>query len=69
MRKLNTERKIILTLGIIGVLTGIYGRYNAWAYDDYFVFFYTGMSLVWVAFLTSSKSCSRPFWKKQTQNQ
>ncbi|WP_396591791.1 hypothetical protein [Allomuricauda sp. R78024] len=61
MKKLNTSQKIVLISGIIGVLIGLYGKFNGWEYDDYFIFFYTGISLTWVAFLkTDKKSCSLP---------
>lgn len=69
MRKLSTTQKAILVMGIIGTSIGLYGKFNGWEYDSYFVFFYTGMTLMWVAFLNSGKSCCRPFWKKQPQNQ
>ena len=69
MKKMNTSQKVILTLGILGTLTGIYGKWTGWAYDDYFVFFYTGMTFSWIAFLPSSKSCCMPFWKKKVQQQ
>lgn len=58
MKKLRTDQKVVLALGIVGVGVGIYGRFSGWEYDDYFVPFYTGISLSWIAFLQSdSKSC------------
>ncbi len=59
MKKLNTSQKIVLISGIIGVLIGIYGKYDGWLYDDYFIFFYTGISLTWVAFLRTDRRCHK----------
>lgn len=61
MKKLSTSQRIVLVSGIIGALIGLYGKFNGWEYDDYFIFFYTGISLTWVAFLkTDKKGCSLP---------
>lgn len=56
MKKLNTSQRIVLISGIIGVLIGLYGKFNGWEYDDYFIFFYTGISLTWVAFLRTNRT-------------
>ncbi|WP_036379908.1 hypothetical protein [Muricauda sp. MAR_2010_75] len=69
MKKLNTTQKVILGMGIVGASIGFYGKWMGWAYDDYFVFFYTGMTMVWITFLPSSKACCVPFWKKSAKKQ
>ncbi|PWL37984.1 hypothetical protein DKG77_06745 [Flagellimonas aquimarina] len=66
MKKLDTSQKIVLISGIIGSVIGIYGKFAGWEYDDYFIFFYTGVSLTWVAFLKTDRRCLKIF-KKQSQ--
>ncbi|MEC7772283.1 MAG: hypothetical protein VX798_13925 [Bacteroidota bacterium] len=67
MKKLNTRQKVVFSLGILGVLVGIYGRFNAWEYTEYFPFFYTGSTMMWIAFLPQGKSCCNPFKRKAAQ--
>nr|WP_297785056.1 hypothetical protein [uncultured Allomuricauda sp.] len=67
MKKLNTKQKVVFSLGILGVLVGIYGRFNAWEYMEYFPFFYTGSTMMWIAFLPQGKLCCNPFKKKAAQ--
>ncbi|MEW2922901.1 hypothetical protein AB1A65_15610 [Muricauda sp. ANG21] len=69
MRKFNITQKVILGMGIVGTIIGFYGKWNGWAYNDYFVFFYTGITMTWIVFLPSNKSCCFPFWKKKAQKQ
>lgn len=69
MRKLGTTQKVVLIMGIISISIGAYGKFNGWEYDTYFVFFYMGIYLALTAFLSPNRTCCRPFWKKQTQNQ
>ncbi|MBO0321695.1 hypothetical protein J0X14_05265 [Muricauda sp. CAU 1633] len=69
MKKHSTTQKIIMGIGIVGALIGFYGKWTGWAYDDYFAFFYTGMTMVWITFLPSSRSCCIPFWKKSIKKQ
>lgn len=66
MRRLNTAQKIILTLGILGFIVAVYGRFNGWEYNDYFVFFYTSTSFMWIAFLDTKQRCHNPFKRKKT---
>lgn len=66
MKKLDTSQKIVLISGIIGSLIGIYGKVAGWEHDDYFIFFYTGISLTWVAFLKTDRRC-RNIFKKSNQ--
>ena len=68
MRKLNTKQKVVFAMGVLGVLIGIYGRFNAWEYMEYFSFFYTGSTMMWIAFLPQKKSCCNPFRRKSVQN-
>lgn len=67
MKKFNTSQKVVMAMGILGGITGIYGRFNGWEYGDYFPFFYTGMTMVWIVFLPSSKSCCGLFKRKKAQ--
>ncbi len=67
MRKLNTKQKVVFTIGILGIIVAIFGRYNGWEYMEYFPIFYSSMGMIWISFLPNSKSCFNPFKKKQTQ--
>ncbi|MDF0708975.1 MAG: hypothetical protein VX772_04650 [Bacteroidota bacterium] len=67
MKKLNTKQKVVFALGVLGVLVGIYGRFNAWEYASYFPFFYSGSAMMWIAFLPQRKSCCNPFKRKAVQ--
>ncbi|HBU77487.1 MAG TPA: hypothetical protein DEF18_05240 [Muricauda sp.] len=67
MKKLKTIQKVVLAMGIIGVSIGIFGRYQTWEYMEYFPFFYSGITMMWVAFLPQKKSCSNPFKRKAAQ--
>ena len=66
MKKLNTAQKTILILGILGLLTAIYGKFNGWEYKTYFILFYTSTSFMWIAFLDNKKKCYNPFKRKRT---
>ena len=68
MKKLNTTQKVILVSGIIGVLVGIYGKFNRWEHDDYFIPFYMGASFMWIAFLDSKQTCCIPFGRKKNKH-
>ncbi|KQC31211.1 hypothetical protein [Flagellimonas eckloniae] len=63
MKKLNIQQKVILGAGLLAVLIGIFGKISGWEYDYYFVPFYTGISLSWIAFLDTSSKCCNPFKK------
>ncbi|MDF0717853.1 hypothetical protein PY092_16940 [Muricauda sp. 334s03] len=67
MKKLNTRQKVVFSMGILGVLIGVYGRFNAWEYMGYFPFFYSGSTLMWIAFLPQRKTCDNPFKRKVAQ--
>ncbi|RDY60662.1 hypothetical protein [Flagellimonas nanhaiensis] len=67
MKKLNTAQKTILILGILGLLTAIYGKFNGWEYKTYFILFYTSTSFMWIAFLDSKEKCCYPFKRKKTR--
>ncbi|MCK0160660.1 hypothetical protein [Allomuricauda sp. F6463D] len=67
MSKLNTKQKVILAMGALGIMIGIYGKFNTWEYMEYFPFFYSGATLMWIAFLPNKKSCYNPFKKKEVQ--
>ncbi len=54
-------------MGILGGIIGVYGKFNDWEYADYFPFFYTGMTMVWIVFLPSSRSCCGLFKRKKAQ--
>ncbi len=54
-------------MGILGGIIGMYGKFNGWEYSDYFPFFYTGMTMVWIVFLPSSKSCCGLFRRNRAQ--
>lgn len=63
MKKLGTVQRIIFILGILGIVTGTYGKWQGWEHNDYFELFYTGISFIWISFLdTKNKSCN-PFKK------
>ncbi|WP_222984926.1 hypothetical protein [Flagellimonas meishanensis] len=64
MRKLNTAQKVILILGIVGVITGIYGKWNGWEHKSYFIPMYTGLTFMWIAFLDDKNNCERTFFKR-----
>ncbi|WP_318312017.1 hypothetical protein [Flagellimonas crocea] len=67
MRKLSTTQKVVFAMGILGVAIGIFGRFNDWEYMEYFPFFYSGSTMMWIAFLPKRKSCNNPFKRKQAQ--
>lgn len=67
MKKLKTSQKVVLAMGIIGVSIGIFGKYKTWEYMEFFPFFYSGITMMWVAFLPQKKSCSNPFKRKAEQ--
>ncbi|MFT0716244.1 hypothetical protein [Flagellimonas lutimaris] len=67
MRKLKTSQKVVFAAGVVGVLIGIFGRFNAWEYASYFAFFYSGSTMMWIAFLPQKKSCRNPFKRKSVQ--
>jgi len=67
MRKLKTSQKVVLAMGILGVLIGIFGKFSAWEYGEYFPFFYAGSSMMWIAFLPHRKSCNNSFKRKAVQ--
>ncbi|MBR9854559.1 MAG: hypothetical protein GYB37_08270 [Algicola sp.] len=67
MKKLNTKQKVVFAMGILGVLIGIYGKLNTWEYATYFPFFYSGSTMMWIAFLPQRKSCCHPFKRKTAQ--
>lgn len=64
---MSTSQRVVLAMGLIGSCIGLYGRFNGWEYMEYFPFFYAGMTLLWMAFLPSSRKCCGPFKKSQTQ--
>ncbi|NAY92896.1 hypothetical protein GTQ34_13315 [Muricauda sp. JGD-17] len=64
MKKLNTAQKVILVLGIIGTIVGIYGKWNGWDHKSYFIPLYTGLSFMWVAFLNSDSKCEVRYLKR-----
>ena len=67
MKKLNTRQRVVFAMGICGILIGIYGRFNAWEYMEYFPFFYTGSTMMWIAFLPQKRSCCHLFKRKSAQ--
>lgn len=67
MKKLNKTQKVVFAMGFLGVLTGIFGKLNAWEYGEYFPFFYAGSSMMWIVFLPHRKSCNNPFKRKAVQ--
>lgn len=67
MKKLSTTQKVVMAMGLLGSAIGIYGRFNGWEYMDYFPFFYSGMTMIWIAFLPSTPTCCRFFKRKRTQ--
>ncbi|NDV16471.1 hypothetical protein GO009_10575 [Muricauda sp. TY007] len=67
MRKLNTTQKVVFAMGILSLLIGIFGRFNAWEYMEYFPFFYSGITMMWIAFLPQKKACCNPFKRKSVQ--
>ncbi|WP_421812893.1 hypothetical protein [Flagellimonas sp.] len=67
MKKLNKTQKIVFAIGVLGVLIGIFGKLKAWEYDEYFPFFYSGLSMMWIVFLPQRKSCNNPFKRKAVQ--
>lgn len=67
MRKLNTRQKVVFAMGVLGVLVGIFGRFNDWEYMEYFPFFYSGTTMMWIAYLPQRKSCCNPFKRKAAQ--
>ena len=64
MKKLNTIQKIILALGILGVLVGIYGKWSGWDHKSFFIPFYTGLSFMWIATLDNQNDCERRLFKR-----
>lgn len=68
MRKLNTKQKVVFVMGILGVSIGIFGKFNTWEYMEYFPFFYSGLTMMWIAFLPNRKPCYNPFKRKETQS-
>ena len=64
MKKLSTQQKIVFAMGILGVLIGIYGKFNSWEHAMYFPFFYSGSAMMWIAFLPQKKSCCSLFKRK-----
>jgi len=67
MKKLNTTQKVVLTIGLLGLIASIYGKFNGWGYDEYFTIFYTSLSMLWVAFLPQKKTCCNPFKRSGAQ--
>lgn len=65
MKKLRTSQIIIIAIGIIGGLIGIFGRFDGWEYMEYFPFFYSGTTMIWIAFLPN-KGCSCNLFKRKT---
>ncbi len=57
--RLRPHQKVILLVGILGVIIGIYGKINGWERNTVFNFIYTGTGLLWVAFIGNSKHCGR----------
>ena len=67
MKKLKTSQKVVLTMGILGVAIGIFGKFSAWDYGEYFPFFYAGSSMMWIAFLPQKNYCCNLFKRKEVQ--
>lgn len=54
-------------MGILGVSIGIFGKFNTWEYMVYFPFFYSGLTMMWIAFLPQNNSCCNLFKRKKVQ--
>ncbi len=62
--KLKIHQWIILGMGIVGTVLGLYGKNVGWEHGTYFSIFYTGISLLWVPFIRSKRTgCNK---KRQT---
>ena len=67
MKKLNTTQKVVFTIGVLGLVASIYGKINGWEYKEYFPFFYSSLSMMWIAFLPRKRACCNPFKRKSAQ--
>jgi hypothetical protein len=68
MKKFRTSQIVIIAIGIIGGLIGIFGKFDGWDYNSYFPFFYSGMTMVWISFLPNKGCCCNLFKRKTAQN-
>jgi hypothetical protein len=67
MKKFRTSQIVLIVIGIVGGLIGIFGKFDGWDYNRYFPFFYAGMTMVWYSFLPSKKCACNVFKRKQVQ--
>nr|WP_299342805.1 hypothetical protein [Allomuricauda sp.] len=65
--KLSKVQWTLVFVGMFLAFTGIYGKTVGWDNNDFITFFYTGTSLVWIAFLDSKKS--KKCWIKRRKNE
>ncbi|WP_190809659.1 hypothetical protein [Flagellimonas sp. S3867] len=56
MKKLNKAQKFIFISGILLTTFAILGKLDNWDMD-FFPFFYTGSTFMWIAFLNTGKGC------------
>lgn len=63
MKRLNKAQKFIFITGILLTTFAILGKLNNWDID-FFPFFYTGSTFMWIAFLKTEKSCCTSLKKK-----
>ncbi|WP_228234896.1 hypothetical protein [Allomuricauda sp. M10] len=68
MKKFRTSQIVIIAIGIIGGLIGIFGKFDGWDYNTYFPIFYSGTTMVWISFLPNKGCCCNLFKRKATQN-
>ena len=64
MKKMNTTQKVIFILGILGVISAIYGKWNGWEDKSVFIPLYTGLSFMWIATLEEMSSCERALFRR-----
>lgn len=56
MKKLNKAQKFIFITGVLLTTFALLSKWNNWDVD-FFPFFYTGSTFMWIAFLKPEKNC------------
>ncbi|MGW9687258.1 hypothetical protein [Flagellimonas sp. 2504JD1-5] len=64
MKRLNKSQKFIFISGVLLTAFAILGKWNNWDID-FFPFFYTGSTFMWIAFLKTEKGCCFSLRKKR----
>ncbi|MBO6532277.1 MAG: hypothetical protein JJ885_11430 [Muricauda sp.] len=68
MKKFTTHQKVVLIIGIVGVVTAFIGKVNGWEYMEFFPIFYASTSMIWISFISNKKSCRKALKSKEAQN-